>query len=151
MRPLAYWQLAAALLALPLVGCGEASRSPTKNEVEFSKNSSASVRNTGQGSQSGDAEIPSELRSLVKRAEVEDEQCRGGSGDAPETLKACNRRYAMMVELERRDWCWGGGEASYQDRWLRCSTDPNYRPGQLGTEFPYSEQDIQDAANISAR
>ena len=99
-------------------------------------------------SQSTIAQLPSDVRELIDRAEAENERCQGASGHDPETLKACNRRYDVMVELEAGNWCWGGGEFAASDRWLRCSDDPNYRPGQLGSAPPFTEQDIQEAARL---
>lgn len=81
---------------------------------------------------------------------MENDQCRGGSGDDPETLHACNRRYHLLMTLERRGWCWGGGRIGAEDHWLRCSMDPGYRPGQLGSAPPYSEQEIAELTNESA-
>lgn len=47
--------------------------------------------------------------------------CRGGSGDAPETLDACERRNVIGQSLTALGWCHGRqGEAGYQHEWHRC-------------------------------
>jgi hypothetical protein len=73
----------------------------------------------------------SDLKFLMQSAEAENEQCRGGHGDDPETMHACNRRQELLVRLERRGWCF---EETGDKRWLKCANNPDYRPGQYGSE-----------------
>ena len=94
--------------------------------------------------------FPRQVRSLLQRADIENDHCRGNSGDDPETLRACNRRWVVMVRLEHLGWCWGserGNASSADDHWLRCSDEHGYEPGQLGRQPPYSEADIRELAN----
>jgi hypothetical protein len=85
--------------------------------------------------------FPSEDRSLLQRADVENARCRGGLGNVPETFRACNRRHCVMLELERRGWCWGGGDSGATDDWVRCSEIPDDPP--LEPELPYPEDDLR--------
>lgn len=56
-------------------------------------------------------------------------QCRGGSGDDPKTLEACDERDAYGKRLGQLGWCYGKkGELGYQMRWHRC-TASSVRPG----------------------
>lgn len=48
-------------------------------------------------------------------------ECRGRSGDLPETQAACARRDRLTARLERMGWCYGlPGEPSYKRFWRRC-------------------------------
>jgi hypothetical protein len=73
---------------------------------------------------------------------MEDGRCRDGGEDIREKYRACNRRLRLLLELERRGWCWGQRAVklhiSANDHWLPCSEDPTRRPGQLG-EIPFPE------------
>ncbi|MBZ9683201.1 hypothetical protein LB531_21320 [Mesorhizobium sp. CO1-1-2] len=42
------------------------------------------------------------------------EQCRGGSGDDPDTIKACDQREAVSAQLSQLHICFAG------DRFKRC-------------------------------
>lgn len=42
------------------------------------------------------------------------EQCRGGSGDDPDTIKACDQREAVAAQLKVLHTCFAG------DRFKRC-------------------------------
>ena len=84
---------------------------------------------------------PRQVRELIRRNEIENDQCRG-IGEGREKYRACNRRHRLLVELERRGWCWGQGAVklhiSANNHWLPCSDDPTYRPGRL-REIPFPE------------
>lgn len=136
-----------------LLGCGmsenHADRSST-NEIIASnvrggeETSTADEMESGSaamtaGPSSGDQRLPTSLAALFDKVEGLDERCRGGSGDNPSTLLACNERYYLLTNLEKVDWCWEDNE---QTHWRKCSEDSDYRPGQYGTEPPYSDEDI---------
>lgn len=93
-------------------------------------------------------QYPIAVRALIRRADVEGDHCRGDFGDDPETLRACNREYYLLLALERKGWCWGGGHSSYQEHWLKCAQNRDYRPGDLGPEPPYSKKDIAEVARM---
>ena len=47
--------------------------------------------------------------------------CRGGSGDDPKTMKACDDREAVSAKLKKLGWCYGRpGDAGYQRSWILC-------------------------------
>ena len=63
---------------------------------------------------------------LLKRYDAEDEGCRGGSGDNPETDRACVRREEVSARLKAAGWCFGENAAyGYQMEWRRCG-DPRF-------------------------
>lgn len=88
---------------------------------------------------------PRNVRSPIRSADMENDHCRGGTGNDPETYRACNRRDKIMVELEKKGWCWGGSNVGYLKHWLRCSDDPYYQPSQPASNPPYSEEEIKEA------
>jgi hypothetical protein len=60
--------------------------------------------------------------NLVKDWNEANVACRGGSGDDPETFKACDRRADLARRLEKSRWCYdkeGQAHASY--RWHKCT------------------------------
>ena len=88
---------------------------------------------------------PKNVRSLIRRTEIEDDRCRGRFDS--ETYLACNQRYYLLLALEKKGWCWGGGDYGYQEHWIRCRDDPHYEPGQYGSKPPFSDADIEEAAS----
>ena len=70
--------------------------------------------------------FPSEVRDLIQKADLEDDDCRGASGDDPNTTQACARRDSISTELGQLGWCWSGGKIEAEAHWLRCS-DPEYQ------------------------
>ncbi|KQS78826.1 hypothetical protein ASG25_09325 [Rhizobium sp. Leaf384] len=62
---------------------------------------------------------------VIARWSEENGQCRGGGGDSPETLAACDRRAVTDAKLQRVGWCYGReGEAGYQMDWHACTGGP---------------------------
>jgi hypothetical protein len=58
---------------------------------------------------------------LLSQWHDENGECRGGSGDKPETLEACDRREELSVKIGRLNWCYGReGEYGYQNEWHQC-------------------------------
>lgn len=50
--------------------------------------------------------------------------CRGGSGEDPKTLKACDQRDTLGTEIQARGWCWGPKNAIGADKhWMLCKDD----------------------------
>ena len=47
------------------------------------------------------------LDDLISDWHEENEGCRGGSGDDPNTEKACDRRSAIALKIEEIGWCYG--------------------------------------------
>jgi hypothetical protein len=60
--------------------------------------------------------------TMLYRWQQQDEQCRGGSGDSPETWEACEARAYTQLSLEAAGWCYGWpGQAGYEQDWRRCN------------------------------
>ena len=53
--------------------------------------------------------------AALKKAYIDlNEQCRGGSGDDPDTMKACDQREEVSAQLRKLNVCFAG------DRFQRC-------------------------------
>jgi len=64
---------------------------------------------------------PQEASRLIERWHRENSSCRGGSGDAPETLVACSARERIGHDLAKLNWCFGKrGQFGYQMEWHSC-------------------------------
>jgi len=87
---------------------------------------------------------PRNVRMLIRRADIENGHCRGGSGDVPETWRACNRRDRLIIELKEKGWCWGGSDVGYLEHWLKCADDPyNAQGGQADPRTVLTQHDPQ--------
>jgi hypothetical protein len=59
---------------------------------------------------------------LLERWASLNSRCRGGSGDAEETMQSFEDRDHSQVIMRANGWCYGRkGEAGYQMEWHRCS------------------------------
>jgi hypothetical protein len=65
---------------------------------------------------------PEKVRALIRRADMENDRCRGRF-EGSKTLRACDRRDKIMKDLEHRGWCWGGSDVGYLEHWLKCAED----------------------------
>lgn len=64
---------------------------------------------------------PPEVAALMKQEEQLNNQCRGGSGDLPTTLAACDRREKLLSKIAEKGWCWGkDGQFGYEKDWTKC-------------------------------
>jgi hypothetical protein len=70
----------------------------------------------------GSAESPTpEVQKLMKQEEELNDQCRGGSGDSPKTMAACEKRNKVFDQIMRKGWCWGSdGQTGYERSWVKC-------------------------------
>ncbi len=60
-------------------------------------------------------------KGQIDQAERLNDKCRGGSGDDPNTQKACDQRDTAYNKLAKDGWCYGKpGDAGYQRTWQRC-------------------------------
>lgn len=60
-------------------------------------------------------------KALIDQVEKLNDQCRGGSGDDPKTLQACDQREAAMEQVQKSGWCWGPESAiGAEKHWIRC-------------------------------
>ena len=92
-------------------------------------------------------DAPLEVRRLLQRADKESSRCRGGAGAYRSTLRACNRRQALSIELRKLGWCWGGAHVGFAMRWLRCVEDPDFDAAHLRRtqDIYFSEELLNEA------
>jgi S1-C subfamily serine protease len=66
----------------------------------------------------GQSADPSAMLALW---EEQNSNCRGGSGDRPETWQACEAREHTQMSAQAAGWCYGReGQAGYEMDWHRC-------------------------------
>ncbi|RWA81318.1 hypothetical protein [Mesorhizobium sp.] len=82
---------------------------------------SFSTRPNQEQSPKAEAKNATPPTKLIRQWQAANEHCRGGSGDDPQTGKACNARDALARQLEAAKWCYGkNGQSGYQFKWHRC-------------------------------
>lgn len=67
---------------------------------------------------------PIKTRKLLDKLDEYDGECRGSSGDLPETQQACDHRDQLYPEAIKVGWCMGNGtstQAGYQQMWQYCN------------------------------
>lgn len=95
--------------------------------------------------------FPQSVRPLMQQIDFQHSVCRNGfdgqDPDGPESMKACNKAYELLVLLEDKGWCWGGSHTEAEKHWLACWRDPYYEKGLLKQDGkPFSDKDIENAA-----
>ena len=66
--------------------------------------------------------VPPNVKALVKAEAELNNLCRGGPGDDPKTLQACDDRNAVETRLYAVGWCYGmRGQAGYQMKGHKCT------------------------------
>lgn len=64
---------------------------------------------------------PAKVAKLINQFESLNDKCRGGSGDKPETWKACDKRDALYPKINSLGWCFGHNEQTESDKvWEKC-------------------------------
>ena len=64
----------------------------------------------------------SNVDKLIESVEKLNAKCRGGRGDSPSTMFACEARDKTIGELGELGWCYGpDSEIQANKRWLACS------------------------------
>jgi len=64
---------------------------------------------------------PRPISNLMFIADVLNDKCRGGSGDDPNTMRACEIRDGVITKIKELGWCWGHeGQAGYEKDWEPC-------------------------------
>lgn len=69
---------------------------------------------------------PKEVQKLIEQVETLNDKCRGGSGDDPATIKACDTRDQLAEKVEKKGYCYGAlnkDASANQYRWLPCKLD----------------------------
>ncbi|HJE71673.1 hypothetical protein [Pseudomonas oryzihabitans] len=73
---------------------------------------------------------------LLEQIDDLNEQCRGGSGDDPRTMAACNKRDAFLSRLTKSGWCYGDdNQAGYQRYWKTCGEGRRQEVAQLKAKY----------------
>lgn len=66
------------------------------------------------------------IQSFMEQEEELNDKCRGGSGDSPDTMVACEHRDRVLGQLASRGWCWGPFAAiGAEKHWIKCQDDPD--------------------------
>ncbi|MBS4049990.1 MAG: hypothetical protein KGZ69_02155 [Methylomonas sp.] len=61
-------------------------------------------------------------KSLIDKEELLNDECRGGNGDDPKTMAACDERDKVFNKLKEIGWCWGPDDAIGADKkWIPCN------------------------------
>ena len=69
----------------------------------------------------GDDNSGGDVEALITEWQALNDTCRGGSGDDPDTMKACDSRDDVTTKLNDAGWCYGhDGQAEYQREWEAC-------------------------------
>lgn len=91
---------------------------------------------------------PKDVASLIADYHSLDEKCRGGAGDNPETMKACDNRDAVVDKIQTKGWCWGKED---ETKFEKCSdtvgTDTTATCSKLVT---FAEKAICSDTHINA-
>lgn len=70
----------------------------------------------------GLAEAGAKPGALIKQWTDLNSRCRGGSGDDPKTMQACEQRDAVGKRIDAAGWCYGkDGQMAYQYQWHACA------------------------------
>ncbi|MBF0185431.1 MAG: DUF1311 domain-containing protein [Magnetococcales bacterium] len=68
------------------------------------------------------SEPSQEVARMIARYDTLNDQCRGGSGDDPATLRACDARDQLFQQIRQKQWCYGrDDQAGYQKQWQPCA------------------------------
>ncbi|HHH9441325.1 TPA: hypothetical protein ACP32N_003264 [Pseudomonas aeruginosa] len=67
-----------------------------------------------------------DIQSLISEFDRLNDECRGGSGDNPKTMDACNKRDSLYKTVEAAGWCYGENSTyGYQKTWNPCLENKN--------------------------
>lgn len=71
---------------------------------------------------------PEKIQKDIEKLELLTDQCRGGSGDKPQTWAACKEQEKLAEKIKKNGWCWGANfedAYEYQKYWLPCKLNKN--------------------------
>lgn len=71
---------------------------------------------------------PAKIQKDIEKLEILSDQCRGGSGDKPQTWTACKEQEKLAEKIKKNGWCWGANfedAHEYQKYWLPCKLNKN--------------------------
>lgn len=114
----------ASLPEIAIVDPGMVDASKAATDTAALKNvplPSFSVRSNQEQATKAESKRAAPPTKLIRQWGAANENCRGGSGDDPKTLKACGVRDTLARQLEAAKWCYGkNGQSGYQYKWHRC-------------------------------
>lgn len=67
-----------------------------------------------------------DIQKLIEKVEILNDKCRGGSGDDPKTMKACEDRDNLILKIESKGYCWGSMNKNVSTNlytWIPCKKD----------------------------
>jgi len=68
-----------------------------------------------------------DISNIIFKEREFNEKCRGGSGDNPKTIEACDARDALVLKLNKLSWCFGKeNQSGYEMSWHQCEAN-SYR------------------------
>lgn len=83
------------------------------------------------------------VSEMIAAADDLNGRCRGGSGDDPTTMVACEQRDQMTEALRAEGMCWGNpndpNEAEYQKTWRPCPSVLAAAPADIPQDVPSPE------------
>lgn len=89
------------------------------NKIGENKNSMSATSNNEQKQST-----KNEVKPIIEKYNNLNGKCRGGSGDDPNTIKACDERDLVVAKLKESGWCFGKeGQAEYEMEWHQCSSN----------------------------
>lgn len=97
-------------------------------------------------------QFPEKVGELMRRWNLENEWCRGASGNYPETYHACNRREILGWRIEKMGYCWGSAKANRSEaerHWIKCVDQPDYDPNApVRKPSLYSNAEIEESTGL---
>jgi hypothetical protein len=97
--------------------------------------------------------FPVQLRAMFQRADSEYDTCRGlPDADARQDIilmQRCNRAQRASFLLEKKGWCWGGGQSESEHHWIKCGTGPkNENPDEQYPGYSFTIKDFRRSLRI---
>lgn len=66
--------------------------------------------------------IPPDVASLIEKADQLNDKCRGGSGDDPATMSACDARDTLIEQIRAKNYCYGTEQQIQAEKtWQECA------------------------------
>ena len=82
---------------------------------------SANIISATKEAATNNQQLDGEIKNLIAEEETLNRECRGGSGDSPETMQYCDKRDASLIKLNELGWCFGrDSQAEYEKEWVKC-------------------------------
>ena len=111
------------VLALCLAGCTPRTADAPSATAEPVDTAPDAAQASIDRAEAGVADAAPDERARIMRWQDLNSACRGGSGDNPATLQACDARDAAFDSLDALGWCYGEpGQAGFETEWHRCTS-----------------------------